>query len=568
VKTALRIQVISVTALLGFLSNGKLATAQSDPNQIGQWGSVLNWPLEAIHSIMLPTGKVMVWQSWQTSVALWDPVTGAFEDANFPSVNAFCSAHTWLPDGRLFVVGGQKPDGSLWGEPTADIYDPWTNTWASQDPNVPDVPDMNLGRWYPSATTLGNGDILVTSGYYSPNPPFPTRLNPLPQVYEHETNTWRDLTDATQHTPEYPRMMLAPDGRAVMLADFASDSQWLDVNGTGQWSFLDDNLDGGLRDYGPAVMYDAGKVAYLGGGGNPTKNINLIDLNDANPQWRYGTDDMAQARRQNNATILADGTVLITGGTSGSNNDPDFSVTTAEIWDPVTEQVSQVAEASNIYRGYHSTAILLPDGSVLVAGGEHDHNNEGPFVQNYDAEIYEPAYMHNGTRPTITDVPDAVIYGETFLVETPDAANIARALMVVPGAATHSQNWSQRANRLDVTQAAGGVEITLTSNSNEAPPGDYMLFLIDDNGIPSVAEFFRAEFGQPGDFDFNGTVDGLDFLALQLDPSLGALSDWEANYGDGTPLSASSSAVPEPSTVVMMLSAFYALGIFPARCRR
>ncbi len=558
---SIRIELYLTIALLGILMSGPRVQAQ--PSVEGQWSNVLDWPLEAIHSILLPTGKVMVWQSWRTSSAIWDPVTGSFEDTAFPSVNIFCSAHTWLPDGRLFVVGGQRPEGSLWGEPTADIYDPWTGKWASQDPNVPNVPAMNQGRWYPSATTLGNGDILVTSGYYSPSPPFPTRLNPLPQVYEHETNTWRNLTNATQYIPEYPRMMLAPDGSAVMLADFASDSQRLDVTGTGQWSFLNDNLASGLRDYGPAVMYDVGKVAYLGGGGNPTQKVHLLDLNDANPQWTFGANNMAQPRRQNNATILADGTVLITGGTSLKNNDPAGSVTTAEIFDPVTQQVTQVAAASNIYRGYHSTAILLPDGSVLVAGGDHDHNNQGPFVQNYNAEIYQPPYMHNGSRPTISSAPDAVSYGETFFVGTPDSSNIARALIVVPGAATHAQNWSQRANRLDVTQVVGGVEITLTSNSNEAPPGDYMLFLIDNNGIPSVAEFIRAKFGQPGDFDFDGDVDGQDFLAWQRDPNLGSLSDWMTNYG--YPALAPSSTIPEPSTVVILLGAFSTLGIFSAR---
>ncbi|MEM8680471.1 MAG: galactose oxidase-like domain-containing protein, partial [Planctomycetota bacterium] len=442
---------------------------------------------------MLPTGKVMVWQSWQTSSAIWDPGTGVFEDADFPSVNIFCSAHTWLPDGRLFVVGGQRPSGSLWGEPAADIYDPYSGKWASQDPAVPDVPTMNLGRWYPSATTMGNGDVLVTSGYFAPSP-FPDNLNPLPQVYEYETNQWRDLTNATRTLPEYPRTFLAPDGRAVVLSDFSGESHYLDVSGTGAWEFLDHNLDPGLRDYSSSVMYDAGKVAIFGGGGSPTDKVNLLDLNDTSPQWAYGTDAMDQPRRQNNATILADGTVLITGGTSNQNNDPAGSVTVAEIFDPVTQQVTQVAAASNIYRGYHSTAILLPDGSVLVAGGEHDHNQAGPFVQNYDAEIYEPAYMHRGPRPTIATAPDAVSYGETFFVETPNAADIERALMVVPGSTTHSQNWAQRANRLEVTQASDGVFITLTENANEAPPGMYMLFLIDDQGIPSVAEFVRAEF--------------------------------------------------------------------------
>ena len=537
------------TVLLASLFVGADARGQASVD--GEWGAVLDWPLEAIHSIMLPTGKVMLWQSWQTSSVIWDPVTGGFEDTDFPSVNIFCAAHTWLPDGRLFVVGGQRPSGSLWGEPTADIYDPYTGKWASQDPTVPDVPAMNLGRWYPSATTLGNGEVLVMSGYFSPNN-FPNNLNPLPQVYEHETNTWRDLTNATRTLPEYPRTFLAPDGSAVVLSDFAGDSHALDTSGTGDWEFIDSNLDSGLRDYSSSVMYDAGKVAIFGGGGVPTKKVNLIDLNDASPQWTYGPDDMALPRRQNNATILADGTVLITGGTSGGNNDPAGSVTTAEIFDPITQQVSQVDAASNIYRGYHSIATLLPDGRVLVAGGEHNHNNAGPFVQNYDAELYEPAYLHNGPRPTITSAPDSVGYGETFFVETPDAEMIERAMMIVPGATTHSQNWSQRANRLDVTQVEGGVEITLTTNSNEAPPGDYMLFLINESGVPSIAEFFRAEFALEGDYNGDGVVDAADFTVWR--DRLGAGYDqedydlWANNYGNQV----ASNSVPEPGGAVLL----------------
>ncbi len=361
--------------------------------------------------------------------------------------------------------------------------------------------------------------------------------------------------------------MLAPNGDAVMLADFASDTQTLDVSGTGQWQFLDDNLDAGLRDYGPAVMYDAGKVAYLGGGGSPTQKVNLIDLNDSSPQWRYGSDDMSQPRRQNNATILADGTILITGGTSNSNNDPAGAVTTAEIWDPITEQVTQVATASNIYRGYHSTAILLPDGSVLVAGGEHNHNQAGPFVQNYDAEIYEPAYMHSGQRPSITNAPDTISYGETFFVETPDATNIARALIVVPGAATHSQNWSQRANRLEVTESIGGVEITLTTNSNEAPPGDYMLFLIDDNGIPSVAEYIRAGFGVEGDFNNDGYVNAADYTLWRDRLGIGYKQDdfqiWVDNFGT-QPSTSNAYSIPEPATAILLVTGL----IIPFACSR
>src|SRR5262245_59732734 len=159
---------------------------------------------------------------------------------------------------------------------------------------------------------------------------------------------------------------------------------------------------------------------------------------------------MAQPRRQNNATILADGTVLITGGTHVTGwNDPNGLVTVAEIWNPTTQQVTQVAEANpSIYRGYHSTALLLPDGRVLVTGGDHD---TGGFQQNTNAEIYSPAYLFNddgspATRPTISSAPGLAELGDTIFVETPDAENIAKALWIVPGSVTHAQNWTQRAN--------------------------------------------------------------------------------------------------------------------------
>ena len=348
----------------------------------------MNWPIEAIHATMLPTGKVMVWQSWTQSVGLWDPETEQFSQPSLPDINIFCSSHAWLPDGRLMVVGGHIANNV--GEAAANIYDPFTDSWAGN------VAAMNAGRWYPSATTLGNGNILAMSGDISTG----GNTNNLPQVYDVETNTWRNLTTAQKTLPLFPRTFLAPDGSVVSLSGNGDETERLDTSGTGQWSYLGQTLDNNLHNYGPAVMYDAGKVAYIGGGHEPTANISLIDLNDAQPQWQYGADAMAQPRRQNDATILADGSVLITGGSSVTGwNDPNGAVSIAEIWDPVTQQTRQVDAASNLYRGYHSTATLLPDGRVLVTGGDHD---QGGFSQNLNAEIYSPSYLFNGDRPEVT----------------------------------------------------------------------------------------------------------------------------------------------------------------------
>ena len=393
------------------------AWLRHQPALDGQWTSVFTWGtgggVEAVHTFLLPNGKVMFWSTWRESVGLWNPTTQQFSVAgNLPAFNPFCSGHAWLPDGRLLVAGGHISNYN--GENRADIYDPFTNLWVNANPSASDVPNMGSTssnnatsgkRWYPSATTLGNGDVLVMSGDVVSQ----GVTNRTVQVYEHATNAWRTLTGALRPSndllPEYPRVFSGPDGRAVSLTDTSNDTEFLNLSGTGSWTYLQDTLDPNLANYGPAVMYDTGKIAYVGGGHSPTRNVSMLDLNVASPAWRYaggGTTPppigspyvMAQPRRQNNATILADGTVLITGGTRVTGwNDPSGLVSTAEIWNPVTEQVDQVAQANvNIYRGYHSTALLLPDGRVLVTGGDHDYGGAIPG-QNTNAEIYSPAYL-------------------------------------------------------------------------------------------------------------------------------------------------------------------------------
>lgn len=514
----------------------------ANPAAEGMWNTQFTWGqvggVEAIHTFMLPTGKVMFWSSWRESVGLWDPATGLFSSTlNFSSQNPFCSGHAWLPDGRLLVAGGHISNFN--GENRADIYNPFTNQWANADPNAPNVPNMgstssNTGtsgkRWYPSATSLSNGDVLVLSGDVTQQ----GVTNRTAQIYRTASNTWDTLTSALRPSndtlPEYPRVFQAPDGRAVSLSDNENQTEFLSLTGEGAWTPLQYTLDPNLHNYGPAVMYDTGKIAYLGGGDTPTRNVSVLDLNSPTPAWRYGGGGttphaagspyvMSAPRRQNNATILADGTVLITGGTSTTGwNDPNGLIATAEIWDPVTEQVTQVADSNvNIYRGYHSTGLLLPDGRVLITGGDHDYGGAIPG-QNTNAEIYSPAYLFadDGSpapRPAVSAAPDVVELGDTIFVETPDAASISKVLWVVPGAVTHAQNWTQRANVLEFTPTEGGLNIALPEDGNEAPIGYYMLFLVNDQGTPSVAEWVRAtpNLHRPGDYNDDGLVDAADY---------------------------------------------------------
>ncbi len=436
----------------------------SNASLVGQWSAVSSWPVVAIHSHLLPNGRVLTWQRLDsqltTQTYLWDPATNTFERIFNPFTHLFCSGHSFLPDGKLLVTGGHHFNDTL-GEPHTNIFDYQTKTWSR-------VADMNAGRWYPTNTSLANGEVLVVSGT-----DLNGNLNTLPQVWR--TNNgggWRSLTSAAgPGLPLYPWMFLAPDGR-VFNAGPDRVTRFLDTTGTGAWSSGPASLSG-VRDYGSAVMYDDGKVL-IAGGGPPTNTAEVIDLRAPTPRWR-SVGQMAFARRQMNITLLPDGKVLATGGTSGGSfNNAVGSVFAAEMWDPATEQWSTMA-SMRVRRIYHSTALLLPDGRVLSAGGGMPTGGSGD-TNHPDAEIYSPPYLFKGPRPTITFSPTNVNYGWPFFVGTPDSAGITKVTWVRLSSVTHSFNQDQRINRLSFTQTAGGLRITPPSNKNLCPPGHYMLF--------------------------------------------------------------------------------------------
>jgi hypothetical protein len=191
---------------------------------------------------------------------------------------------------------------------------------------------------------------------------------------------------------------------------------------------------------------------------------------------------MAIARRQFNLTILADGKLLASGGSGGYGFDnANLPVYASEMWDPATGQWSMM-DSVTVYRGYHSTALLLPDGRVLSAGGE---------LTGASAEVYSPPYLFKGARPSITSAPTSVKYAQVFTVATPDAASITQVTWIRLGSVTHSFNQQQRLNHLQFVQATGALTITAPANANLAPPGYYMLFMLNGSGVPSIARIIQ-----------------------------------------------------------------------------
>jgi hypothetical protein len=196
---------------------------------------------------------------------------------------------------------------------------------------------------------------------------------------------------------------------------------------------------------------------------------------------------MAFPRTEHNLTMLPDGTVLVTGGSRNSDvGDTASAVHEAEVWSPTTETWTVLA-AMQTPRMYHSTALLLPDGRVLVAGGGRDF----PEVDQLSAEIYSPPYLFKGPRPAITSAPTGIQYATAFSVATPDGARIASVSLVRSGSVTHAFNQNQRFVPVTFQAASGGLTIQAPANANLAPPGYYMLFIVDTNGIPSVAAMVK-----------------------------------------------------------------------------
>jgi hypothetical protein len=328
-------------------------------------------------------------------------VPDAFQNFVAPG-DVFCSGHTLLPDGRLLVAGGHSGVDNF-GTRTTFIFNAsggWTR-----------VADMQNGRWYPTNLTLPTGEVLTISGGDTAGTP-----NLIPEVWN---GSWRPLSTLESATDD----VAAPGGRAFMAAPahatLAVQTEPGDPAGP-----ITGYVGGQGRDYGSAVMYEPGKILLVGGGYS-TATAEVIDLN-AGATWRP-VQSMSVARRQHNATILADGKVLVTGGSNatGFNSAPtDSRVLRAERWDPATETWDTLARMSH-HRLYHSTALLLPDGRVLSVGSGQPA--AAGLVDDYTAEIFSPPYLYReldgtlATRPVITAAPTEVPYGQAFTVQTPSA---------------------------------------------------------------------------------------------------------------------------------------------------
>lgn len=500
------------------VGSGPVSAASNSvtPSPMGSWGQLMSWPLVAIQNIALANGKYLVIDGWQTPqpTKVWDPTTNTFTDQVAPGA-VFCSGSSHLPDGRIITAGGY---GAL-GIKTTAIFDPTTETWTK-------AADMHYQRWYPSLLQLADGRYLVLSG----NSTDANHWSDTPEIYDPSTDTWTVLTGVKTsgiHEEEYPFTYLMPNGKVFAMGPEEDHSYVLDVDAKSLTSI---GSSGVLN--GSSVMYRPGKILYSGGAASVTdttpaqSNTSVIDLNAASPKWR-ATAPMNKPRVYHTLTMLADGKVLAVGG--GYTSD-QYQVTTgelsSEIWDPATEKWT-LGPSMSAARTYHSTAVLMPDGRVLVAGGGHMvmENPEGQF----NAQIYSPPYLSSGHRPTITAASESTNYGGAISVATPDASDISAVNLVSLGSDTHQADMGQHFVPLDFTAGDGTLSVNAPATSAIAPSGDYMMFIVDKQGVPSVASMVHLV--APG-----STVPGVPSGVRAVPGDGRATVSWAAPTSGGSPV--------------------------------
>jgi hypothetical protein len=415
----------------------------------------------------------------------------------------FCNGMTILPDGRAFINGGTINYVPFSGSSQSAIFDPATNIFTY-------LQNMAHGRWYPTVITLGTGQVMTFSGFDENG----EITNTAVEIYTVNSG-WSQQYIANWTPPLYPRLHLLPSGNVFYSGETNATQMFDPLNQT--WTPVANTVYGITRTYGSSVLlpltpannYDP-RVFIMGGGNPGTDTTELIDLGAAKPAWVAGPN-MSEPRIEMNATLLPNGKVLALGG---SLNDEDTTTASynADLYDPATNTFSS-AGANAYPRLYHSVSLLLPDGTVWFTGGNPERGSYEDHM-----EIYQPAYLFNSdgtlaTRPTISSAPSSISYGTPFTVQTPDAASIASVVLMKDGSVTHAFDMDQRQVGMSFTVGNGALTVTAPPNSNIAPAGYYMLFLLNSSGVPSVATFVQLSASAPP------TSPGINFVQATTGPS-------------------------------------------------
>jgi len=471
----------------------KASSASSNASVVGSWAAPVNfctYPcLVGANAAVMNNGNVLFYyypaaNTYNSQAMVLNPITGALTNVALPvSDDIFCSGITILENGTVMATGGNiegttcPHTASGCGTTNTLLFNPTTSMWTIGT-------NMVDARWYPSTVELSSGTELEVSGTDATGQFVQTQM----ETYSYSSNWWTALP-ASANLPSavsqvYPRLTLLPTGNVFLSSPAEKTYQFNPT--TNAWSFVAD-VNFGYRYFAPHVLLPGGDIMVAGGsptkgdgGGTATNTAEIINMSATKPAWSY-TGSMTYARYNENLVLLADGTVLAVGGGGGGGRYAN-PVYTAELYNPTTAQWTVMA-AQTIQRTYHSTAVLIPDGRVVSAGSD----NGAPTQVTY--EIYSPPYLFNGARPVITSAPTTLTYGAKFSILTANASTITSVALVRPGATTHADDFDQRYVNLKFVIGNGKIQATAPASGNIAPPGYYMLVIVNSSGVPSVMPF-------------------------------------------------------------------------------
>jgi len=468
----------SLVVRLVLLLTALMPLAHAD-NLVGAWSPPAPWPLIAIHSVLTPDGRVLTYGTdgvgLQTGFFIYDvwdpsagPAAGHVTLPNTTGTDVFCSAQLVLPQsGNVFLAGGDTfVDGSTTsiGNNNTNVFTPASNALARGN-------NMKRPRWYSSSTTLLNGETYIQGGNGGSDRPEVRDIN----------GAFRLLSGAntSRYNWDYPRNFVQTYSR-VFGFDITGKMYYVNPAGSGSITAAG-QLPGSTSRTVSAAMFRPGRILKIGGASSAAY---VIDINGPTPVVT-STQSMSSKRQWVSATLLADGRVLATGGSAVDNQLTGVN-NTAEIWDPDTGLWTR--GAAGVYaRLYHSGALLLPDARVLIHGG----GAPGPLT-NLNVEIYTPPYLLDPTgapmpRPSIVLAPDTIQVGQSFTVGFSSASSISRVTMVKTGSVTHSVDMEQGFLELGFTLSGSMLNVAGPTRAADAPPGYYLLFVIDAQGVPSTA---------------------------------------------------------------------------------
>jgi len=485
------------------------ADPHTDPTVYGTSTIPYDTGTVGIHAAVMHTGNVVLFGYGDTDdlhgeSRVLNPRTGQVTTPP-ESHELFCGGHAFLSDGRLVVAGGHH--GEVRG---VHVFDPDAGKWSH-------IADMPHGRWYPTVTVLPSGEVLTMSGSTNAGPAGPGNpVNNTLQILPSGAGTEEALPSpfSNQFPADfptidlYPFVYVLPSGKVLVHSrnvtrfyDPATHT-WDTTQFVATYPYSRTYPGEGssvLLPLLPGSGYRVRVLALGGGGANPgqltidtpaTNTAELLDLGRQPLGWQP-LPSMAYPRVMPDATVLPDGTVLVNGGSSTGR--ADFGVDPVlpyELFDPVT-LTWRTLRSAHVPRMYHSTAVLLPDASVLIMGKDGVFNPDPYRYAEHRGEIYKPPYLFRGARPVITSAPDTVSVGTQFTLGF-SGSDVDRVHLVRPSSTTHSFNMDQRLVGCDIVSRTGStVTVKAPPSTSVAPPGYWMVFLLNAAGVPSEARFVR-----------------------------------------------------------------------------